>query len=57
MAIMPPVDAVELSRERLVINVRMKRMRELRLRHWLAGKIFAIGAWVAATGLEIELDE
>lgn len=43
-----------LSREYLTITV--TGLRRLKLRHWLAAKIFIFGAWVASTGIDIDFD-
>jgi hypothetical protein len=39
----------------VTINVRLIGVRSMRVRMWLAAKLFALGAWVAGTGLELTL--
>ena len=47
------VSAEGLSREYLTITV--TGLRRLKFRHWIAAKIFIFGAWVAATGIDIDM--
>lgn len=47
------VDAVKMMRQ-ATITVKVKRMRELRLRLWFAKIAFLFAAWVLNTNIEIE---
>jgi hypothetical protein len=38
------------------ITIRVRGLRTVRLRMWLAAKVFIIGAWVAGVGIEIDAD-
>jgi len=49
------INAAKLSREYVTITV--TGLRALNFRHWLAAKIFVLGAWAASTGLEIAMDD
>jgi hypothetical protein len=44
-------DAVKLAHE-VVVNVEIRRMRELRLRLYIAKQLFRLGCWIANLTLE-----
>lgn len=38
------------------ITIRIKGLRTLHLRLWLAAKVFTVGAWIAGCQLEIDTE-
>jgi hypothetical protein len=49
-----PVNARKLVKEQFVLRVRVKGIKTLQVRFWLAKKVIKLAAWVAGCGIEIE---
>ena len=41
------IDLVKLAKEKITITVRMKRIKEFRLRLWLAIKLIKLASWIS----------
>lgn len=48
------IPAPHLARK-VTVHLRVSGMNAWRARLWLAGKIFAFGAWIAGTSIDVEV--
>lgn len=57
MAGLATIDMVSDMRERLMIKIKVKRMREFKVRMWLTLALLRMAAWVAPATIDVETDE